>query len=426
MLYMCEIDPTNIELSKKLLLKMCGGGVDCKLNVIEGDFITLTYDEIKTKFGGIEKFNVCMGNPPYNPPKTETGSSGNSIWPNFVMKMESMLEPNGYICLVHPPGWKKPTDKSYRSEDFKNGNYGKIKDKKGEEHRIQIRQGQVWQYLRDRGTFTFIYTNDQRTKAPEYWPNFPAVDYYVFQSGNLSLQSNTRNIFYGGEYSATNVNIPNTLTYLPCIITQETISILEKLTSKEGRKLNFKPGIDPRSFKDKTKEGFKYIYDASAKGPNYAYYAEKGDNVDKSKIVINETGGIDGYYAKFINASDNIGVLHHTMYQLIESPEDGQNIERFLNSVVVRFAFLITQYTFGKMTRNEKGVANSIAVPPNDVTDYYEFFELQEYKPFIEKLMNDYKTFKTPKSKGGDNRSSTPRKRSPVRKTIRRVLVDDE
>ena len=409
MLYMTEIDPTNVELSKKLLQKMCGG-ISCKMNLIQADFLSLTD---MSGFGGVNKFTICMGNPPYNPPKTDTGSSGNSIWPNFIMKMESLLEPNGFICVVHPPGWKKPAEDPYRPEKFKNGVY------KG-----QIRQGQVWQFLKDRGSFSYIYTNDQKAKAPEFWPNFPAIDYYVYQSGQ-NTATTVRNILYGADYSATNVVIPKTLAYLPCIITRETIDIIDKVTSKEGRKLKFKPGVDPRSFTSKVKGEIKYMYDASAKGPNYSFFAEKADNVDKSKVVINENGGIDGYYAKFIDASAQIGVLHHTMIQVIESADDGKHIEEFLNSNLVKFIFLITQYTSGKMTTNEKGVANSITIPPIDV-DYYEFFGIQEHKAYIESLLNDYNTFKAPKRKGGDTRTSTPRKRSPGRKTVRRVAVDDD
>jgi hypothetical protein len=410
MLYMCELDSTNVELSKKLLQKMCGD-VNCKLNVIQGDFLTLTYDDIKSKFGGV--FNVCMGNPPYNPSKIETGSSGNSIWQNFVMKMETLLEPNGYMCVVHPPGWKKPTEDVYKPEKFKGGIF------KG-----QIRQGQVWQYLKTRGSFTYIYTNDQKAKTPEYWPNFPAVDYYVFQKDSNTSPCKTRNVFCGKEY-VSEVSLNKQLPYLPCIMTQETVDILDKVISKEGRKLKFKPGVDPRSFNGKIKGEIKYIYDAGVKGPNYAFYTEKADNVDKSKIVINENGGIDGYYAKFIDASEQIGVLHHTMIQVLEPTDDGKYIEGFLNSDIVKFLFLITQYTSGKMTTNEKGVANSITIPPNDVTDYYEFFGIQQYKPFIETLLADYNVFKAPKRKVEEGVAATPRKKGKARNTTRRSSKTD-
>jgi hypothetical protein len=424
MLYMCEIDATNVELSKKLLMKMCGS-LDCKMNLIEGDFLTLTYNEIKNKFGGIEKFNVCMGNPPYNPPKTETGSSGNNLWPNFVMKMETLLEPNGYICVVHPPGWKKPTEDVYKSEseNFKIGNYGKVKDRKGIEHRIQIRQGQVWQYLKDHGSFLYVYTNDQKSKTPEFWLNFPAVDYYLFQK-DVSSPCKTRNIFCGNEYTS-ELTLNKELPYLPCLLTQETQDVIQHIITKEGRKPTFQRYRSGKGFSvDATKGSNKYIYTFDKKGTaKYQYSDITHSSISTDKIVMAFDGGIDSYTAVFVPKEEAIGSYEMTMYTVI-SPEEGKSFETFLRSDIVKFVFLVTQYSSGKMTKNEPLVANSITIPPIDVTDYYEFFGIQQYKPFIEKLLSDYNTFKLPKRKGGD-RTSTPRKRSPVRKTIRRILVDD-
>ena len=58
---------------------------------------TLTEFIVNKNFkDGTKEFDIIIGNPPYNPPKTETGSSGNNIWPNFVMKSFSLLKKNGY------------------------------------------------------------------------------------------------------------------------------------------------------------------------------------------------------------------------------------------------------------------------------------------------------------------------------------------
>jgi hypothetical protein len=40
------------------------------------------------------------------------------------MKSFSLQTTKGYLCLVHPPGWKKPTDEEYKSEySFKEKNW---------------------------------------------------------------------------------------------------------------------------------------------------------------------------------------------------------------------------------------------------------------------------------------------------------------
>lgn len=418
MLYMCELDSTNVELSKKLLQKMCGD-VNCKLNVIQGDFLTLTYDELNTKFGGVNTFNVCMGNPPYNPSKTETGSSGNSIWQNFVMKMEVVLQPNGYMCLVHPPGWKKPTEELYKPEKFKGGNF------KG-----QIRQGQVWQYLKTRGSFSYIYTNDQKVKTPEYWANFPAVDYYVFQKDSNATQCKTRNVFCGREY-VSEVSINKQLPYLPCIMTQETVDIVDKVISKEGNKPEFiiYRG-NPSDFGiDSSKGTNRYIYTYNKKNePQYKYSnnVSKDDNVNMNKVIMNYDGGIDNFTVQYVSSNDKTGSFHMTMYSKVESEEQGKQLESFFKSDIVRFMFLITQYASGKMTKNEPLVADSITIPPTDVTDYYEFFGIQQYKSFIEKLLTDYNVFKAPKRKVEEGiAATTPRKKGKARNSTRRSSKTD-
>ena len=404
MLYIVELDNTNVELSKTLLQKMCGAP-SCKLNLFEHDFLNANIGEAF----GVPKFKVIMGNPPYNPPKTESGSSGNSIWQNFVLKSESLLDDDGYLCFIHPPGWKKPTEDVYNPEKFASGNY------KG-----QIRQGQVWQYLKTRGAFVYIYTNDQKSKTLEYFPNFPMVDYYVFQKNGTSKCS-TQNIFNGIKYISTDIVLNKSLPYLPCLMTNKTIHILETLISKEGMKTKFKAGFDPRSFKTREKGSIQYLYEANAKGPLYQWFSERHNSVDTSKVAVNYLGGIDGYYVKYIDAADQVGVLHHSMYYPVSSPEDGRNIEAFLNSPIMKYVFLITQYASGMRTLNEPLVVNSITIPPIGVNDYYAFFGIEEFKPSIEKLLADYAASKAPKRKEPKGGASTPRNKNALNNTKRRV-----
>jgi hypothetical protein len=47
------------------------------------------------------------------------------------------------------------------------------------------------------------------------------------------------------------------------------------------------------------------------------------------------------------------------------------------------------------MTKNEPIVANSITIPPEG--DYYKFFDIEEYKKYIEEILEHYEKFKAPK-----------------------------
>ena len=386
MLFMIDINPKNNAIAKKLFEKIAPG---TKPNVEQIDRKNGFLSDKPLVFNGktIDSFDIIMGNPPFNPPKTESGSSGNVIWPNFVMKSYSLLKNDGYLLFVHPPGWKKPTDEIFKSEKFADGDYTP-----------QIRQGQVWKILKETGVFKFIYTNDQKSKliGEDYLPHFPAVDYYVYQKGGDNSICDTKNIFLGTLDRSKGVRLNYNLKYLPNLITKQTQDILHKVTSKAGDKPSFKAGFDPRGFKSKDTGSIKYIYDASAKGPNYTFYKERVDNVDISKVVLNENGGINGFYCKFIDKSEHIGVLHHTLLYPVEKTA-GKNIEKFFNSDLVKFVFLITQYSSGKMTINEKLVANSITIPSEGIVDYYKFFGIEEHKKYIEDILEHYELFKAPK-----------------------------
>ena len=381
----------------------------------------MTNDEMLTEFG-VNQFNIVIGNPPFNPPKTETGSSGNSIWQNFVMKMHSLLLPGGYLCVVHPPGWKKPTptEEVYKQETFKNGNYGGLM-KRDKLQMFQIRQGRVWEQLKITGTFHYIYTNDQKSKALEYLPNFPAVDYYLYQKGVDKTTCSAKNVFNGWIEESNGVQLNYNLPYLPNLITVQTNDILTRVITKEGQKPSFKVyRHSPSEFYLDSTKGLKYIYTYNSRHiPQYKYSTVRSadDNVNMSKLVLSFDGGIDSYTVQYIKSEDQIGSYHMTMYSKVDSDTSGVSLERFFNSDLVKFVFLITQYASGKMTKNEPLVANSLTIPPEGVADYYEFFGISEHKQYIEDTLAKYAASKAPKPRAP--RKTTPRKAAAGAKTKR-------
>ena len=50
------------------------------------------------------KFDVIVGNPPYQKPVGPNKSE--PIWDKFVVKSFEYLKDGGYLCLVHPSGWR--------------------------------------------------------------------------------------------------------------------------------------------------------------------------------------------------------------------------------------------------------------------------------------------------------------------------------
>ena len=279
------------------------------------------------------------------------------------------------------------------------GEYYKYDKKTNKQTMKQIRQGQVWQVLKENGVFSFIYTNDQKNKKiKEYIPYFPAVDYYVYQKDGVKTTCNSKNIFVGETKEATEVQLNYELNYLPNLITNETQEILYKVTTKEGKKTNFNRGIDERKINWNGKI-INWVYDANKKGFQYKKHGinassengkTKEDTVGINKIILNFGGGINSYNVKYISTSEEIGVLDKTMYSIVETDLEGKCIERFFSSDIVKFIFLITQYASGAITQNEPLVANSITIPPDGVDDYYNFFGIEKHKKYIEDILSDY------------------------------------
>jgi len=399
MLYMVEIQKENSVKCKRIFKKLAP---DVNANILTANTLT----EFLVKKGGGDyiksfgegepiSFDIIIGNPPFNPPKTETGSSGNNIWANFVMKSFSLLNDKGYLSFIHPPGWKKPTEEDFKLEKFASGNYAG-----------QIRQGQVWQVLKDSGAFKYIYTNDnpQKTIGEDNIKHFPAVDYYVYQKGGNKSLCDIKNVFLGKVEESKGVRINYNLNYLPNLITKQTQDILHKITSKDGEKPEFGRGIDERDI-IWTGKTINWLYDSNRRGFQYKKHGihaatktgQTKDTVNINKVVMNFGGGINAYNVKYLSKDDEIGVLDKTMYSKVDSDKEGEHLENFLISDIVKFIFLITQYASGSIRQNEPIVANSITIPPEGITDYYKFFDIEQHKKYIEDILAHYEKFKAPK-----------------------------
>jgi type I restriction-modification system DNA methylase subunit len=118
MLYGCEIAARNCVLTCLRL----DYEDKIKLNII-------CADSLKFDFWGL-KFNVVVGNPPYNSGSGNKGA-GNILWDKFVAKAdEYLVKDNGYICFVHPSLWRKPNHTLQKHFVENNLQYLEIHDEK--------------------------------------------------------------------------------------------------------------------------------------------------------------------------------------------------------------------------------------------------------------------------------------------------------
>ena len=77
------------------------------LNIFCGDSLSKEFDENMKNEWKVDKFDIVVGNPPYNDGSGNKGKS-HTLWTKFVNKvLNYLLKDNGYLCYVHPSLWRK-------------------------------------------------------------------------------------------------------------------------------------------------------------------------------------------------------------------------------------------------------------------------------------------------------------------------------
>jgi hypothetical protein len=102
MIYVCELQPKNMFIFQCVFDKDDTN----ELNTYCGSFLDENFDKHMTDEWGVEKFDIVMGNPPYQTQK-EGNRKTQPIWHLFVEKSISILTDGGYLNMVHPSGWRE-------------------------------------------------------------------------------------------------------------------------------------------------------------------------------------------------------------------------------------------------------------------------------------------------------------------------------
>ncbi len=96
MLYMIELNKSNVNIAKKIFGN--NANIFCK------SFLDIDVEQIT----GVKKFNIIMGNPPFQE-KKEGNEKTQSLWNVFTLKSIDILSKDGYLAFIHPSGWRSPT-----------------------------------------------------------------------------------------------------------------------------------------------------------------------------------------------------------------------------------------------------------------------------------------------------------------------------
>ena len=330
MLYMIEYQSNNTRIAKNLFEKLCEG---CKPNIWTVDTLSLDAAKLKSK-GWPEKYHIIMGNPPYNTGGILKG--GGAPWPKFVKLAFELIEPGGYITMIHPPGWRK----FYDPEEREN-------------------QGSIWHSIREKGwNLDYINVSDMPPK------HFPIVDYYLVHAkkgdGLTNYDSEFMSIKNSGEAELKYPFIPNMLN-------TEVLNILKKIFNAEGEKINI---VRNQSFKptvaDKNKSGISHYHFTSRTGDKQIYkktYDTVPEYINKNKVIMTYSGGYEKGRLLAFYSEDKIGTTANSMYMIADSKTQGDKLVSFFNSDIITFLMKITQYSASPNHKNEFKILNSLKIP---------------------------------------------------------------
>jgi hypothetical protein len=108
MLYMCEINPKNIKISKKIFGPTA--------NICCCDFLN-EEKKWRKQFKmekETDKFDIIIGNPPFNDKTNENNRTNKALWPLFIDKSLEVLKPGGFLGFIHPQNWRGPGQKKWQ------------------------------------------------------------------------------------------------------------------------------------------------------------------------------------------------------------------------------------------------------------------------------------------------------------------------
>lgn len=300
-IYFSDINPLNILISTELLkchIRYYGGieVIDCFHSNI-GDSLKLNSIE---KWG-LEAFDAVIGNPPYNSPgKTATG---NTIWQYFVLNSINILKMDGYLCFIHPNGWRKPNERSRYKELFK-----------------KMTRENIILYLE-------IHDLNDGKKV---FCCGTCYDWYVLQR---KINNNHKTIIVDQQGVKIDINL-FVWNWLP------NFNIVEigKILLKDGEIhcnsfLNSSYDTRKKWVQEKETEEFKYPLIHSTLKNNVVRYFFTNDNTKSvfgiSKVIFGESG----INTPIIDMEGKYGTTQHAIGIVVENIEEAINVKNALMSV---------------------------------------------------------------------------------------------
>jgi len=336
MLYMSELNKKNVFVCQQIF-NMKG---QFKLHLYEG--ATLEMDTVKE--WNVEKFDVVLGNPPYQqkvgPKKTE------SLWDKFVMNGLKLLNPSGYLVYVHPSVWRNIDGKFKKIQKdilTRNLQYLEIHNENDGLKTFSCSTRYDWYVLKNEivdVTNTIIKfqdgtTNTINVNGLEFIPNgeYEKIMSMIAKNGEESV-----NVIH--DYSLYETR----KSWMSRTKTEESVNVIY------SRSLY---GTDKKHMSRTTTEECKYpcVYTVNSKSePTYFYSSKQHGHFGIPKLIWSN-GGNPGSY---VDTNGDYGLTQFA-YAIVDDPENLPKIKNVFDSK--EFRHLMELSTFGQGHINYKVIS---------------------------------------------------------------------
>jgi len=309
MLYMSEINKKNCFLTKQIF----DINNNYKLNIYNGDSLTL--DTLKV--WNIDKFDIIIGNPPYQA-VSESGivkGGGNNLYTKFIYKSNDLLKDNGFLLFITPPTFfsigrsNNKDDMNVRKDIFNN--------------------------------YFIHYINLE--ECSKHFNVGSKFIYYLIQKRNEINQNikvickYNKNIYE----SIINQELFNSADFLPYLLTNESLSICDKIKSMDNKIDIFNRTVfDKRRDYVSNKKSDIFKYPIQATGNQIVYSSKQCKNQYDKKILMSESGYLNPFYDDGIN-----GVGGHCFALLINNKEEADYLIKLINSNLYKFYVEINKWS---------------------------------------------------------------------------------
>ena len=306
---MSEINKKNCFLTKQIF----DINNNYKLNIYNGDSLTL--DTLKV--WNIDKFDIIIGNPPYQA-VSESGivkGGGNNLYTKFIYKSNDLLKDNGFLLFITPPTFFS-TGRSNNKDD------------------MNVRKDIFNNY------FIHYINLEECSKHFNVGSKFI---YYLIQKRNEINQNikvickYNKNIYE----SIINQELFNSADFLPYLLTNESLSICDKIKSMDNKIDIFNRTVfDKRRDYVSNKKSDIFKYPIQATGNQIVYSSKQCKNQYDKKILMSESGYLNPFYDDGIN-----GVGGHCFALLINNKEEADYLIKLINSNLYKFYVEINKWS---------------------------------------------------------------------------------